>query len=557
MLTPRALQSLPDAIVNLYYDVETAILANMALRISAYDYWIPAADWQAQKLMEAGRTREEIIKAMSSITGKSQTELQHMMQQAGTETLLSDGKYYAGHNLTVPNINDSEPLLKILKAGYNATNQSMRNLTQTTANTATKQFEDALDHAWGKIQSGAFDTNSAIRSAIKELSAQGIGAIRYPSGRIDSLDVAVRRAVVTGVNQTAAQLQLELAAEMDSDLVETTAHGGARPSHAQWQGRVFSLSGRNKKYPEFRSATGYGTGAGLCGWNCRHSFHPYFEGTRRANSEKELQEYEAESFTYNGQRITEYQATQMQREIERNIRRWKREEAAMKAVGLDTGESRAQLRKWQEKQNDFLQQTGLKRQYDREGVAKIGSGVILKDIETKRIAVTNQSIQRVQLIGEDVLSPKIAQTLQERHKELLEYVRSAPVGTEAIQYYDLNGNLLDRYMGTKDKVVTKPMNRPYMASHNHPDGLTFSHADVENFILDPYLQVVSAVGNNGTVYLLSKTDDYNAAEFAKYYAASTQNNPHRMDSVENYIRWITELLEGGKKYGVVYIRRST
>lgn len=156
--------------------------------------------------------------------------------------------------------------------------------------------------------------------------------------------------------------------ELGSDLVEVTAHAGARPSHAVWQGQIYSRSGKSRSYPDFVQATGYGTGAGLGGWNCRHSFYPYFEGTSRTYSKELLDSYQAQNYTYNGRKMTEYEASQMQRGIERQIRRWKRENAAMQAAGLDSTESAVKLRTWQEKQKDFLRQTGLKRQTAREQV---------------------------------------------------------------------------------------------------------------------------------------------------------------------------------------------
>ena len=127
-----------------------------------------------------------------------------------------------------------------------------------------------------QVSTGGFDANTAIRNAIKELTRQGLTTVDYASGRTMSVEAAVRMNVVTGVNQTALRLQDTLADEMDSDLVETTAHSGARPSHARWQGQVFSRSGKSKKYPDFRRATGYGTGPGLAaltlppnGWDGR------------------------------------------------------------------------------------------------------------------------------------------------------------------------------------------------------------------------------------------------------------------------------------------------
>jgi len=192
------------------------------------------------------------------------------------------------------------------------------------------------------------------------------GAAHYPSGHIDSIEVAVRRATITGVNQTCLKVQEARADEMGVDLVETTAHAGARPSHAAWQGQIFSRSGKSTKYPDFVQSTGYGSGAGLGGWNCSHSFRPYIEGMPRAYSKKILKDYGAKNYKYNGEELTEYEALQQQRSIERNIRQWKRETDAMKAAGLDTSEATRKITQWKKVQNDFLEQTGLKRASNRE-----------------------------------------------------------------------------------------------------------------------------------------------------------------------------------------------
>lgn len=143
------------------------------------------------------------------------------------------------------------------------------------------------------------------------------------------MDVAVRRAAVTGANQTALRLQDTLADEMGCDLVEVTAHAGARTgkgiaNHAAWQGKVYSRSGNSSKYPPLVESTGYGTGAGLGGWNCRHSWFVFFEGiSDPAYTQAELDEMNAKKYTYNGEKLSEYEASQKQRAIERNIRRWK------------------------------------------------------------------------------------------------------------------------------------------------------------------------------------------------------------------------------------------
>ena len=365
MLTPAYLEGLPDPILALYEQAEIDILRNMAERIARYDYWIPAADWQNLKLKEAGRMQEDILRILAKYSGKSEAELRALMEQATTEGLRSDRSVYEAHGETVPPFSESEVLVNTLNAGYRATRQTMRNLTKTTANTATQQFERALDRAWMQVKSGAFSYDQAVTNAVKDLAERGVECIRYPTGHTDTLEVAVRRAVVTGINQTTLQLQDELAEEMECDLVEVSAHAGARPSHAVWQGKVYSRSGKSERYEKLSTATGYGTGDGLGGWNCRHNMYPWYEGSPRAYSDEQLKEFNDKTVTYNGEKMTEYEATQKQRSIERNIRKWKREYAALEAAGQDTGQAAAKLKEWRERERDFLAQTGLKQQRAR------------------------------------------------------------------------------------------------------------------------------------------------------------------------------------------------
>lgn len=374
MLRPRYLERLPDAMVELYSQVEQDILANMAVRIAAFDDFIPAAEGQYAKLIEMGNYHSYVVKALASMMGKTEAEVKRIMERSGAEALRFDDAAYRSAGLDPPPLSASPALQEVLNAGLRSTMGLFENLTRTTANTSTRQLERALDRAWLQVNSGAFSHQETTRMAIKDLAAGGVESITYPSGHTDKLDVVVRRAVLTGVNQTALKLQEERAMEMGCDLVEVTAHAGARTgagvaNHAEWQGKVYSRSGTHAKYPSLVEKTGYGTGPGLGGWNCRHSMFPFFEGlSTPAYTKKELEELNAPKYDYNGKKITEYEATQRQRYIERQIRRWKRESTAMKAAGLDTSESAAKVRRWKETQRDFLRQTGLKRHFDRERV---------------------------------------------------------------------------------------------------------------------------------------------------------------------------------------------
>jgi hypothetical protein len=393
MLTPEQLSELPDNVVKLYEELEDDILRDMARRIVKTDFATETAQWQLSRLQEMGITHDAVFDKLSKATGKSDAELIAMFNEAAETAYNADKKAYvkAGYNPTP--LAENQQLQKIINAGLVKTQALFQNLTNTTANTATQQFENALDTAYMQIVSGAFDYNTAIRTCIKTLAEKGIATIKYPTGHTDYLDVAVRRAALTGVGQTTGEMQLALAEEMGSDLIEVTAHNGARPSHMEWQGKVYSLSGTHAKYPDFVKSTGYGTGDGLKGWNCRHDFFPFFEDSEPAYTQEELNEYENRKVTYNGVEMSEYDATQKQRAFERRIRATKRELTAFDAGIKETDNNSLKeslqaefdrksvlLKKQEAKIKDFTQQTGLYRDRAREQSYGFNKSVSLKAV---------------------------------------------------------------------------------------------------------------------------------------------------------------------------------
>ncbi len=211
-------------------------------------------------------------------------------------------------------------------------NREVKNLTGTTAITSQMAYLNATNLAYMQVTSGAFSYQDAIVRAIRATAIDGV-KIRYPSGRNASIDTAIRRSVLTGVNQAAGKLTETYASECGCEYYETTAHFGARPSHQEWQGQVFKISGSDGRYKNFYDATGYGSGDGLCGWNCRHSFHMFWPGiSQRAYSAKQIKSYNDKTVSYNNHSMTEYEASQEQRRQERGIRESKRVLAAANAA---------------------------------------------------------------------------------------------------------------------------------------------------------------------------------------------------------------------------------
>ena len=376
MLSPEFLAALPESVVALFLQVEEDLLEDIARRIAKMDGITDTAKWQAWRYEQVKLFSSNALQTLAAATGKSKEELVQLFREAALETLAADNDIYTAAGLTAPETL-SPTLQNILQSGYLQTGQMMENFTATTANTVTRQFENALDRAWLQINTGGFTYQQAIRKAIQTLAQDGLSAIVYPSGHRDTIETAVRRAVLTGVNQTAAKLQIARMEETGCEFVEVTAHPGARPSHAVWQGKVFHIGGAvtvdGVYYPDFVTATGYGTGAGLGGWNCRHNFFPFFPGlSKRAYTDEMLAQLDAKEISYQGRDCTRYEARQIQRALERKIRRAKRESLALDAAGQDTAESAVKLRRARTQLNDFLTETGLRQDNFREQVAGFG-----------------------------------------------------------------------------------------------------------------------------------------------------------------------------------------
>ena len=377
MLPPSYLDQMPDAFVQLWQQVEDEILQDVARRIGKMDAVTPTANWQLWRYQQTEALRNDVVKLLAKYTGKSEAAIRRLLLQAATEAMEREDAIYYHYDMEPTPFEESAALNNLLDAGARQTCSTWQNLTATTANTVTGAFERTLDAAWLKVSTGAFDYKTAVKQAVDSL-ADDMPMVTYPSGHKDSIEVAARRAILTGVNQTAGKLQVARADEMGVEFFETTAHGGARPSHAEWQGRQFHRGGavdyKGKHYPDFEAATGYGTGAGLCGWNCRHQFFACFPelGDPPAWTREQLETLNARNIEWNGKKYTAYEISQMQRARERNVRRWKKRYLAEDAAGLDTTDSAVRLRAARQSLAEFAQATGGRVDSARVSVPKFG-----------------------------------------------------------------------------------------------------------------------------------------------------------------------------------------
>lgn len=406
-LTPSQLDKLPGPMIQLMSELQDEIISDICRRIKKTNLLTPMAEWQLVKANQLTLSSREVKRRIAQKLKISEKAVKELYTDAVRTAIREDEKIYkyamadgvlsGDYREKLTNYTRSAAFSNALKKGLKNTNGLMRNLTNSAAAAANRQLSDALDLAYLEVASGAFTPQEAVFKAVKKLGADGIKCVSYKSGRTDQLDVAVRRAIVTGIGKTCGDLQLGLAAEMDCQLVEVSSHLGARPSHAEWQGQIYSLVKGHPKYPYFYDATGYGTGDGLCGWNCRHSFFPYFEGLSRPANEPNFSRAENAQV---------YADTQKQRAYERAIRKSKRELAALDgarsaendpiAKAKYDGEfarKSAVLKRQETRLSEHLKVTGLLPDNSRVRVDGFGKSVSQKAVHAaKRYAAGKTNI---------------------------------------------------------------------------------------------------------------------------------------------------------------------
>ena len=529
MLPPSYLDRMPDAFVALWQQVEAEILQDVARRIGKMGAITETANWQLWRYQQTEAVRNNVVKLLAKYSGKSESTIRRLMQEAATEAMEREDAIYYHYGMEPMLFEESAALNNLLTAGARQTAGTWQNLTATTANTVTGAFERALNAAWLKVSTGAFDYKTAVKQAVDSLT-DDMPMVTYASGHTDSIEVAARRAILTGVNQTAGKLQEARMDEMGAEFVETSAHGGARPTHAEWQGRRFHRGGAmdylGVHYPDFEQATGYGTGAGLCGWNCRHSFWPVFPalGDPPTWTRESLQELNARDIEYNGKQYTRYEISQMQRARERNVRRWKKRYLAEDAAGLDTTDAAVRLRAARQSLKDFTKATGGRVDSARTSVPKFGRSEAGKasaqarkasstynSLNTKAKPVTMQSIANVKAFSCDTLDATGQQQLKKAHKRLLMVASKQPENVEVGRVFDIRMKPLTKdIIGLPDghSVQLPNPDVPYIAIHTHPACGSFSNGDIRQFVRNSNLKLLTALGHDGHIYAIEKTSAF-------------------------------------------------
>lgn len=383
--TPEILDALPEELADLYRNLEDTLLIEICSRLKAKDQFNEVTVQDIRALRFHGIPLKDIEKAIRKATGISEKKLKELLD----DVVERNQKYYTDI-IDLAHLTQPETLLSIEDtwAIYEQTRQEMRNITRSmgflvdggrTMLPPAKAYQWALDNAEMQVQSGAISYNQAIRSAVRQLAQSGLKIVDYEGGHRDQIDVAARRAVMTGVSQLCAKYTEQSAEYLNTPYFEVSAHAGARDkpgkspwsSHKAWQGRVYSVRAGDI-YPNIYDVCGLGAVDGLEGANCRHRRYPWVEGImERTYTDEQLAHIDdGLGCTYDGKSYTAYEATQMQRRLERQIRATKLLKIGNKASGLDDEARSAniKLRRLNKKYREFSAAAGLTPQWERTKV---------------------------------------------------------------------------------------------------------------------------------------------------------------------------------------------
>lgn len=397
---------------------ELRIMEDVVRRIKKAGEITSTADYQINRLIEMGRSREEVERIIKESLDATWPEMFEMYDKVAEWEYVRNQEVYEQITDEFIAPEDNEWLIQLTEAIRKQTQDTMMNLSQSCGFSVmmggrrvftpfAEYYQKYVDTAIQDVVTGATDYNSTIRKVVTQMTNSGLRVVDYASGHTNRADVAARRAVLTGVNQITAQISEHNAEKLGTDQFEVSWHPCARPDHQTWQGKVFSKE-------ELRTVCGYGSVTGLCGANCRHSFDPFIPGiSERLYPDDWLEEQnkrEAQTKEWNGKQLNAYEQTQQQRKMETAMRAQRQKIRLLQEAGADKDDIMLEKAKYQGQLNEYKQfskKMGLLEQ--RERIYQDGLGKV----------ATNTKQQNARYTPEMMRNAKIDSNQYERYREVL------------------------------------------------------------------------------------------------------------------------------------------
>lgn len=419
----------------IWREAERRIMEDVIRRIRKTGEITSTADYQINRLIEMGKSREEVERIIKEALGATWAEMFEMYDKVAEWEYVRNREIYEQVNDDFLTPEDNKWLQQLTEATKKQTKDTLVNMAQSYGFSVlmagkrvftpfAEYYQKYVDTAIQDVVTGGTDYNSAIRKVVTQMTNSGLRVVDYASGHTNRADVAARRAVLTGVNQITAQVSEHNAEKLDTEYFEVSWHPCARPDHQTWQGRVFS-----KK--ELGTVCGYGTVTGLCGANCRHTFHPFIPGvSERLYPDDWLEEQnkrEAQTKEWNGKQLNAYEQAQQQRKMETAMRAQRQKIRLLEEAGADKDDIMLEKAKYQGQLNEYKQfskKMGLVEQ--RERIYQDGLGKV----------ATNTKQQNARYTPEMIRNAKIDSNQYKRYKEVLKEDAGSLADFRQMKYND-------------------------------------------------------------------------------------------------------------------------
>lgn len=399
MLSPDYFTNKEDRLLELYRQLENFILKDITRRLLSAGEMTATADRLIWKLKQMGESQAAIEQKLRKLTGLTQKELRPLLQDAVLTSWEDDRATLGQLGIELSNPLKNAAVIRVMDAEYKKSLGELTNLTRTTMKQSQIDLINMLDEADLRVAAGVQSYSAAVCDILDRYAGRGI-YVDYPSGARRTLEAAVRCAVVTSMNQTAAQVTNQYIVEGGIEYVLVSAHLGARVAqkgqppiadHSSWQGKAYKITGSEPGYPNMLESTGYRidpkTGQGtvtnplsLHGYNCRHSHKPWDKRLRNPyvdeNGNLKIDSEENKN---------RYDLQQKQRAMERSLRAWKRkliekqeqinnprDDMDVDKLQQEYDRMAYQLTQKNKAYNDFCKANDLQPQYDRIKVADFG-----------------------------------------------------------------------------------------------------------------------------------------------------------------------------------------
>lgn len=551
MFTPTEIEALPSAMEQLYRSLQLNIMSDLTERLKANSEEITsAADWQINRLYELGVSKDEIDSLIQSTLDVSDDEIDRIYDEVVKSGYARNEELYTSKGKEYIPYAENKQLQQLVKAVKNQTKSEYRNITgslgfavrnadNTLSFTPLADFyQRTLDNGLMQIASGAVDYSTALKKAVKAMTDSGLRTVDYASGWSNRVDVAARRALMTGFNQVVAKVNEDNAEQLGTEYFEVSYHRGARPTHQVWQGRVYS-----KK--ELETVCGLGTVTGLCGANCYHSYSPFMKGIDTPTySEEELDRMNEEENTpkeYNGKEYTAYEAQQRQRQLETAMRADRQKIELLTQGGADDDTITGAKVRYFQRQDEYVKFSkamGLPEQWEKitvngknalgsklpkkaesvnkitaESVAKSGKSVIIKEKSKKPITpITDKAISRIPKVDIEGYTEEQCLEIQKQHKELLKFSKEQNENKEVafVLKNDVSKMITEPIKGTDEKIDfgSALQGKDLFVMHNHPRNSSYSLNDIIEFIKNDSIKTFTIVKNDGNIEVLTKLKGY-------------------------------------------------